>query len=614
MNKNILFSHITAGVLLVIMATLAIVTIDDDAVTTDEAPHITAGYSYLKFKDMRINPEHPPLVKDLAALPLIFQDINFPLDSKSWTTNVNDQWTLAPQFLYESGNNPDNIIWWGRLAPILITLVLGFFVYMWTRELFGSLAGLFALTLYVLSPSFLAHGRLVTTDVPAAAMFFIGIYAYLRFLKHQTKKNFAIAAFVLAVAQLTKFSLVLLWTFFMGITFLWIVFRDSPTKLLSPHLLKKLFRYAAIFIGIVVLTFILIYPLYQFHVWNLPVEKQIQDLDVILNEPRQTPIHDAFVWMSDKPVLRAYAHYFSGLTMVFFRVAGGNTTYFLGEVASTAWWYYFPVVFVLKVPAALLFFLVFSSWLAIKKFWRTARSEKIRAWWLTMKEEMVAPHFEEIAMVLFIAFYWFISMRGNLNIGIRHVLPTLPFLYILIAGQMHRWVHAPVFAVKQGPLAAIGTILVSFLKKWVKAIVIILLVLWYFVSLMGSFPHYLAHFNEFAGGPANGYKYVVDSNLDWGQDLKRLEKFVAQNRIERIKVDYFGGGSPRYYLGNKLEQLRGDDGPQTGWIAISATLLQNGRAKAVKGFNRPTTYYQWLNAYQPIAKIGYSIFVYHIPE
>ncbi|MEK7609244.1 MAG: hypothetical protein AAB476_02085, partial [Patescibacteria group bacterium] len=83
--------------------------------------------------------------------------------------------------------------------------------------------------------------------------------------------------------------------------------------------------------------------------------------------------------------------------------------------------------------------------------------------------------------------------------------------------------------------------------------------------------------------------------------------------IDKIKLDYFGGGNPEYYLGDKYEKLdAGNLGQRHGWLAVSATLLQNGRARAAKGFDQNTSYYRWLDKYEPVAKIGYSIFVYKL--
>jgi len=142
------------------------------------------------------------------------------------------------------------------------------------------------------------------------------------------------------------------------------------------------------------------------------------------------------------------------------------------------------------------------------------------------------------------------------------------------------------------------------------------LILWQVFSVLSVYPHFLAYFNEIVGGPNNGYIYTVDSNLDWGQDLKRLKKWTEENNIDKIYVDYFGGGDARYYLKEKYLPWQGNwrpnDFPKENYLAVSATFLQGGRGLPVAGFNQPWGYYLWLDKYQPIAKIGYSIFVYYI--
>ncbi|MBI1975003.1 MAG: hypothetical protein HYS57_01430 [Parcubacteria group bacterium] len=137
-------------------------------------------------------------------------------------------------------------------------------------------------------------------------------------------------------------------------------------------------------------------------------------------------------------------------------------------------------------------------------------------------------------------------------------------------------------------------------------------VIWLVAEFLWINPYFLAYFNEFAGGPAKGVHYVVDSNLDWGQDLKRLRDFVLKNGITKIKVDYFGGGNAEYYLGERYERL--ERGPQKGWIAVSASFLKSGQGKLNLGLEDEEGFYLWLNAYKPVAKIGYSIYVYRIPE
>ena len=150
-----------------------------------------------------------------------------------------------------------------------------------------------------------------------------------------------------------------------------------------------------------------------------------------------------------------------------------------------------------------------------------------------------------------------------------------------------------------------------------KAVIAALLA-WFVISSLSIFPHYLAYYNEMAGGPGNGYKIAVDSNLDWGQDLKRLKIWMEDNSVDNIYLDYFGGGDPNYYLGNKYinwdnNNRLSSELPEGSYFAVSANQMQGQRAEAIMGYDQPTNKYDWLDQYEPpITKIGYSIFVYKI--
>ena len=590
--------------MLAVMGLVAFGSVRGDSVTMDESPHIVSGYSYLKLQDMRLNPEHPPLIKDIAAIPLLFQNINFPTDHTAWRDMVNAQWDLGPQFLYRSGNDADKLIAFGRIGPILLTLLFGWFVFKWARELFGAKWALFTLALFAFSPTIMAHGRLVTTDVPAAFAFFIAIYYYVKLLKNPSGKNLIIAGVAFAIAQLLKFSLVLLLGFLPAITAIWLILQLRSINIFRKDVFKAILSWKFRFLAILAITALIILPVYQFHVLNYPPEKQAADIQHILQNNKFPALTDALVWMTDKPVLRAYAQYLLGVAMVFMRVAGGNTTYFLGEVSNQAWLHYFPVVFLLKVPTAMLAFILLSFAAFKLRIYRIFRSIGLKNTFGSMPQKIL-DNFDEVAMLLFIIFYWVISVTGNLNIGVRHVLPTFPFMYLLIAGQMKRWLQGAPEIKNIYPLTAVIQLIKFYVKNAGKTMLIIVLLLWYIVSFLGIYPHYIAYFNEFAGGPANGYKSVVDSNLDWGQDLRRLKKFVEEKNIEHIKVDYFGGSDVEYYLGNRAEIWHADNGETTGWLAVSATFMQTSRAY-------PHASYAWLDEYEPVAKIGYSIFVYNI--
>jgi len=217
--------------------------------------------------------------------------------------------------------------------------------------------------------------------------------------------------------------------------------------------------------------------------------------------------------------------------------------------------------------------------------------------------------------LLFIVYYAGISIAGNLNLGIRHLFPILPLIYILVADNAVRFFSG--FS--------------SSLGKKVAASLLGLLVFWYCLTPLLVFPNYLSYHNEFIGGGKNAYLYFTDSNVDWGQDLKRLSDWTKRHpEIEKLKVDYFGGGEPKYYFCNRKYDAEGQliknssgydctnsvyqewhskDGPTVGWIAISVTFLQNARWYA-QLYGEPD--YDWLRWREPYAKIGNSIFVYWI--
>ena len=586
-------TNIIATSLLIIIFCLAFFSMQGISATMDELAHIPAGYSYLTHKDYRINPEHPPLAKDLSAIPLLFLHLNFPENHPSWTTGVNNQWWLGNQFLYHSGNNPDQIIFWARIPMILLLVFLGWFLFYWAKKEFGNKAALLTLTFFSFSPTFLAHGRLVTTDIAAALGVVIATCFWLKFLKQPTRKNIVFAGLIFGIAMLLKFSMALLIPFFAIITLAYAWFKTSS--------LKQILKYIglALLVGTIGMVFI-VWPIYQLHILNYPAAKQLSDTRYILQSSPLNSLKNLCIWMAGTPVLRPFAHFLLGLLMATQRTAFGNTVYFMGMVSASGWWYYFPIVYLLKVPLSFhiltLITILILLFIIKKPFWVKPR-KRIRVW--------ILNHFTEFSMLVFLGIYWSVSMSGNLNIGIRHILPTFPFMYMLVSAGIANWTER-----------------IDNLPKTKRIVNLLLpfLILWYIGSSLAGFPYYLSYFNELAGGPKNGYKYVVDSNYDWGQDLRRLANFVkdppAKQKIKKIYVDYFGGGDPKYYLGEKYIPYNPVQTPERpkGWFAVSATLLEGGSGNAVPGFDQPTGYYKWLNQYHPVARAGNSIFIYYINQ
>ena len=625
LNKKL--TNLIATFLLVIMFVMALTSMKGDSATMDEKAHIPAGYSYVAKQDMRLNPEHPPLLKDLAGLSILLgskitgQQVNFPEDSAAWQEKLNGQWEFGDVFLYESGNDADFLIFWARLPMILIGLLLAFFVFQLARKTYGQRAAILALILCAFSPTILAHTRYVTTDVGAAAAFFIATYFLLKWINQRGSKNLIVAGLVFGLAMLTKFSLALIVPYFVLLVVVWALvekidedsFRTYFTKTLKT-LVQSL---AALFlIGLIGMA--LVWPVYKAHVLNYPVEKQLHDAQENLKTYGNRTLADPVIYMSDKPYLRPYGQYMTGLLMVMQRAVGGNTVYFLGEISREGWIHYFPTVYFLKVPIAFhiltLIALVFALTKLVKASRNKGRFKRIGLW--------IKGHFNEFALLGLLAVYWIATFKSNLNIGVRHILPTFPVLYVLISGQVVNWLKIPWADLKDKVFSASHlkdkalTFSSAFIKTYFKYIAILILVAWYIgVSLM-IYPAYLTFFNQAVGGPEQGYKYVTDSNLDWGQDLKDLSQWVKKENIDHIYIDYFGGGSPAYYLGDKYWRWWGDRDPsgiKSGeYLAVSAGFLQGGRGKPVPGFNEPTGFYNWLNDQELVKVIDYSIFIYRI--
>lgn len=573
-------TNVLAVFLLFSMSLLMLFSMMGDSLTMDEKSHLPAGYSYLTQQDMRINPEHPPLVKDMAGFPLLFiPGINFPSDAKAWTQDVNGQWDFGWKLLFDSGNPADAMIFWGRIPMILLTLAAGFFVFKWSKELFGNTAAAISTFLFAFSPTIIAHGRLVTTDVAAAFGALIGIYYFTKALKEPSKANIIYSGIALGIAECLKFSMILLYPLFILLAGLWWVIKAAN--------LKTVFR---VLFFTYVICFLVIGPVYLFHTWNYPPSRQASDSAYNTSTYGSRFLANTVVWAADKPVIRAYAQYFLGVLMVTQRVAGGNTAYFMGEVSKNGRRDYFPTVYLIKETVAFHLFSLIALFLGALFAFSKIKTEF--SW--TRAKDLVKSNFSVIAILSFIGVYWITSIAGNLNIGVRHLIPVLPLTFIL-AGA--------------GAASFIGA-------STPRALVIGLLCVSQTVSVVAVYPSFIAYFNELAGGPNRGYLYAVDSNLDWGQDLKRLVSWTETNDVDKIYLDYFGGADPKYYLKDKFEGWWGsrskDDLPKGSYLAVSTSFLQGGRGYAKPDAGVDHGYYNWLNAYEPVAVIGHSIFVYRI--
>ena len=615
-----------AILMLAVMLILLLGSSRNDSATFDEVAHIPSGYTALKYQDSRLNPEHPPLIKDLASLPLLFMNLKFELRQDFWQNpSVNDrQWQAGHALLYEYGNNPDKILFASRLPIMLLAVIFGWLFFVWVKKYYGFRVGLLTLFFYSFSPTVLAHSRYVTTDIGAAFGFFLGIVFFLKFLERPDWKRTIWLGLVLGTVLMFKFSLILLLPVY-GILFvLWRWIKKRPQAEVFQNGLEKSAAkaLAQLFVaGLIALA--VIWTVYAYHTWNYPMEQNLTDAQTMLQGYKVPFVVDADTWLVAHPVTRPLGQYLFGFLMTARRTAGGNTAYFLGEVSAKGWRYYFPVIYLTKEQLSFHLFSLLALIFAFRKIKRGEKSSAaIKVW--------INDNFPLVAGMVFIAVYWTVSILNPLNIGVRHILPTFPFIYFLVSREIFIWLRPLVFEQPGTFFEWIRAFYESYLKPAPKYFFVFLVLFLMALNMFGTFPYYLSFFNILGGGTEKGYYVATDSNYDWGQDLKRLATRTKELNIDKIYLDYFGGGDPEYYLEDKYEPWWSAKGPppEGSYFAVSINSLVGSQA----GYNscpekcddaaiKPEDTYSWLKnktrqndsvGLAPYARGGMSILIYKI--
>ncbi|MCG2687025.1 glycosyltransferase family 39 protein, partial [Candidatus Parcubacteria bacterium] len=534
-----------------------------------------------------------------------------------------NQWNFAENFLFGQDESPEKILFLGRLMMVAITLLLGFLIFKWTSLKWGNKSGLLALALFCLSPLILAHGRIINMDVASALGIFASTYYFVRFLQKPSLKRTLIAFSVFGLTQLIKASALLLIPYFIILLFVWLIVSGENNKVLDdlpagrqgkarrvliislPKTKTKIKFFVSqlkiylpkLLLGLFLTLFIIII-VYQPSIWNYPQEQQAADIESVLKNQRPE-LYEKISWfpkLAFVPGLRNLAQYSFGALWQYTR--SKNIAYFHGQGAFESFPFYFPIGYLIKEPLAFHILTLLGLWFVIKRM-------RVR------EKNYIKSNFFVIASLLWVGFYWFMIVTFSpINSGIRYLIPTLPFIYFLIAGGIGWWLNQKQkgFSFKH---AFIGGLLV-----------------WQLVSVLTIYPSFLSYFNELIGGPENGYRYMVDTDVEWGQDVKRLSKWVESNGIEQIavpsrfivkweetkKMVNYSVPSRRnyqYYLDSRYKYLPPDTRTK-GWVAIPARLLQWGTAKPANRHGWFSDSYNWLKDYEPVTKIGYSIFVYYI--
>lgn len=531
-TKKINFFLIVAAVLLLGQFILQIYLAKADAQTTDEGVHLSAGYTYLTKYDFRFNPEHPPLVKILAAAPLLLLNIKTPPDDLYFNRASDyfyDSWREARAYgedlLYKMGNDADKILLFSRIPMALLTLLLGLTILIISSRLWGLKGGLLSLALFVLEPIVCAHGHLVTTDIGVSLGYLLTIYLLWLFLNKSSWRNVILLGIVLGLAELSKFTAVIL----LPAMIILLVFFGIAERIK----LKEFFIKAGKILIAFIICWLVIWVGYGFKTEQIPQGGTTQL--VILNKITSNKLFNTI-----RPVLIP-RDYFKGLSMIIGHTEGGHDSFLLGAHSGTGWWYYFPTVFSAKTTIPTLIIFALSI---ILVFFRQKNREK-------------GLFFLAAALIFFA-----LAMFSKADLGVRHLLPVYAVLFVVA-----------------------GTTADFFCKSMLRKSALIAILAWLLLENARIFPYYLSFYNEFYGGSKNGYKVATDSNYDWGQDLKRIKNYLERSHIKNPWVEYTWDSEKAldYYQIQRrpLSDFRLD---KKGFLVIDATALNNDPYWALQNY------------------------------
>jgi hypothetical protein len=477
--------------LLTVMAVELALSARQQSQTIDEAVHIFAGYQYWKNFDFGVNPEHPPLVKLVAAIPLLRLPLRVPSIPEGPFLVV--EYKTGHDFLY--GNDADALLWKTRIAAAAFTICLGLTVFLLAYSMCGEGPAFLALTLLVFEPNFLAHGALVTTDVSVTFGFVIGIGSFYFYLKKPSALRLAGAGLAAGLCLGAKLTGVLLFPMLLILALAELLSaRDPATRKLAPGVAKRALWQAASLAGITAISFVVLWSLYGFRYAARPSGPSLN--------PPFLELAKRMGHNSSAIVLRiAHWHllpesYLYGVA----EVSSQSTlpTIIFGKYYPAAQWFYFPSIFVIKSTVAFLVFCCLAPLGAA-------------LWGKKFRREM-------LFLIIPSAFYLAVAMSSGVNFGVRHLLPVYPFLMILASfaawnlGSRHRALAA-----------LVAVLLVCHVASSVRA-----------------FPNYIPYANELWGGPAKSHELLTDSNVDWGQGLKAMKRYIDQRQIKNCWFASFG--------------------------------------------------------------------------
>lgn len=562
--------------------------------TVDEYSHLVGGLSiwtYERFELYRVN---PPLVKALAALPAAWGGAQTDWRSFRLSTFDRPAYTVGSDFV---AVNPDHWFVWLMLARWILlplSVVGGIVCFCWGRELYGARSGLIALALWCFSPNTLAWSTAITADIGATSLGALAAWRFWRWLKQPSWSQVSYAGLALGLAELAKMTWVILFGLWPVLWLFWKVTEsrafcggdseprqaeDAATAGVRQSVRrahgeanwrKELVQLAGIIVlGLYFLNLGYLFEgsfqrlgTYVFGSRVLAGDASIADSNSFVGGNRF-----AGTWLGtiSVPLPKDYV---TGMDLQRIDFERKLLSYFNGAWKKGGWWYYYLEALLIKVPL--------GTWLVA--FVALYLSFSMRTHRTTWRDEFVLLAPAIVVLVL-------VSSQTGFSRYPRYLLPAFPFAFIWCA--------------KVGRTVEPRRLVVSSVAKLGLA--------WSIASSLWICPHSMSYFNELTGGPNGGSHYLLDSNIDWGQDVFYLKQWCdAHPEAQPMNMSVAFSPVPVEYFGLKNTRLvtarRNAKRQSTGWYAVSvhALFAPESRYKALR------------EDFMPVAKAGYSIWIYHV--
>jgi Dolichyl-phosphate-mannose-protein mannosyltransferase len=535
------FSVVLAVLLLLLMAVLAGGSARRESIAVDEVAHLGAGVSYLQKLDLRMNQEHPPLGKVIAAIPLVLRGVRADYSDVSWSFSGKlfnaymGQWVWG-HYLALRWNDPYTTVFWARVPMLLLTLALGACIYVFASRLGNPWGGLLCLAAYVSTPAFLVFGPLILSDVPVTFFVLLTLWAFAALWRNPSRRNMVWFGLAFGAALLTKFSagILLFAVLAFRLSLRWAPISEmpsDPTELRSWRKIRARYFWQGVFLAAI--TVYAVYFVLSLH--------QSSDSLAFLG-------HNFAALLLRRILLPAFL-FLRGLA--FFLLTSPRVTFILGHSYKHGVWFFFPVAFALKSTLAFLLMLLLTLAVAL-----IVRRKAVSFGWVPKEME-----FHWRAVWAFLLTFFFFCIISPMTISIRHF--TIPImLVILLLAPLPRMLQH----LRENGWRPARFVMATY---FVLAVVSL-------GTMVRAYPYYMPFLNSLGfGRPA--YTLISDSNLDWDQALPDVNRFVQQHGIPRVLIDQYGFIDTTVYVPNSefwnCQIPAPSDAGQ--WAVVSADMIQD---------------------------------------